>query len=272
MALSSLQTFDSIPRRLSPWGRSLPALLLTPLLLVPLAGRAGPPFVTDDPEPAEYQTWEVNYALAGTRSSWGTQAFAPGADINYGAAPGVQLHAQLQMAYANADGDNGGPHYGLGDTELGLKYRLTPQPADGDDDAWMVSVYPAVELPTGSARRDLGAGHSSVFLPVWVQKGWGQWTFDGGAGYHLNHADGSHNYWSGGTLVLYQFTPELQLGGEVFGSGAAALGERGSTGFSFGGTYKLDKEASLLFSAGRGLSHVSNTNRASAYLGVQVLY
>jgi hypothetical protein len=34
--------------------------------VVPMLARTGPPFVTDDPEPAEYGRWEVNYALTGT--------------------------------------------------------------------------------------------------------------------------------------------------------------------------------------------------------------
>jgi hypothetical protein len=228
---------------------------------------AGPPFVTDDPEPAELHIWEVNYAVNGTHADGVSNAFLPGTDINYGAAPGVQLHAQLQMAYNQSTGST---HYGLGDTELGIKYRLTNETEDASE--WMVSVYPALEIPTGSPSKRLGAGSSSIFLPVWVQTTRGNWTLFGGGGYWLNHGAGSRDAWSAGWAALYQVEEGLQLGGEVFGKNADTANGRGSSGFNLGGVYGLEKDVNLLFSAGRGLSNVANTNQASLYLGLQVIY
>lgn len=241
------------------------------LAAFPQIAFAGPPFVTDDPEPAEFHTWEVNYAVNGSRSTSGTSAYLPGADINYGAAPGVQLHLQLQMAYASGNDSAGGfRHYGAGDTELGIKYRLTEDSEDAAD--WMVSLYPLVELPTGNSNRSLGAGQSSMLLPVWFQTTRGPWQFYGGGGYWLKHGAGYQNAWAAGGVLLYQFTPDLQLGGELFGSTADQVGQPGHAGFNIGGTWHLQKDYALLFSAGRGLAHVAQTNQASAYLGVQVLY
>jgi len=228
---------------------------------------AGPPFVTDDPEPAAFRTWEVNYAANGTLAGISTQAYVPGVDINYGASPGVQLHAQVQMAYAS---DSTGHRIGPGDIELGVKYRLTPETQE--DEGWMVSVYPLLELPTGDAHRALGAGHASALLPLWVQRTLGAWTMYGGGGYWVNQGAGRRNAWAAGWVVLYQWNAGWQLGGEVFGKTSEQAGAPGSSGFNLGGTCKLSEDKSLLFSAGRGLSHVQDSNRASAYLGLQVIY
>lgn len=60
---------------------------------------AGPPFVTDDPEPVEYKHWEVNYAFTETWRRGEASAGLPSADINYGIVPGVQLHLQPRYSF-----------------------------------------------------------------------------------------------------------------------------------------------------------------------------
>lgn len=235
-------------------------------VLLATSAHAGPPFVTDDPEPVDFKSWEVNYAMTGTHNTSGTSGYAPQVDANYGIAPGVQLHFQPQLAYTNTPSRA----YGLGDTEFGVKYRLTPE-SDNERD-WMVSLYPLIEVPTGSAARNLGAGASSAYIPLWFQTTRNGWTTFGGGGYWFNHGDGTRNAWAGGWAALYQFTDRLELGGEVFGKTADVIGERGSTSFNLGGTYNLAKDYSLLFSAGKGLTNVAETNRESVYLALQVLY
>lgn len=242
-------------------------------LLFATAAHAGPPFVTDDPEPVEHRSWEVNYALAATYTKDDDTANLPQIDANYGVAPGVQLHVQPRAAFVHPTDRK--TAYGYGDTELGVKYRLTA--SESDEDRWMVSLYPMLEVPTGSAGRDLGAGAYSTYLPIWLQTTRGRWTTFGGGGYWINRATGARNALSGGWVVLYQFTPRLQFGGEVFGATAStpfndAANGRGSTGFNLGGTYRLAPRYNLLFSAGRGLTNVAASNQASFYLALQVLY
>jgi hypothetical protein len=241
------------------------ALLLAALAETPAF--AGPPFVTDDPEPVAYRTWEINYGATFGRSAAGTAGALPGFDINYGAYPGLQLHAQPQLAYAFHEGTHA---YGLGDTELGVKYRLTA--ATDDERAWMVAVYPMLELPTGSARRNLGAGARSVYLPVWLQTTRGAWTVFGGGGYRKSAAPDAHNAWAGGLTLLYQASDRLQLGGEVFGSTRDADEARGSVGFNLGGVYRMAHGLGLLFSVGHGLRNAGATNRGAAYLGIRATY
>jgi hypothetical protein len=231
------------------------------------SAHAGPPFVTDDPEPVAYQTWEVNYALTGTRDKRQTFAFLPSIDANYGASPSLQLHIQPQIAYNSR---SHGATYGLGDTEVGIKYRLTPE-SDSPED-WMISIYPLYVIPTGSANRKLGAGAPSVYLPIWLQTTRDVWTTYGGGGYWVNSGGSNKNTWAAGWAALYQFTEKLQFGGEVFAKTTDTTNGRSSSGINLGGTYGLVKDYNLLFSAGHGLTNVASTNQASAYFGLQVIY
>ncbi len=241
------------------------ALLVTSLYAVP--AYAGPPFVTDDPEPVAYLHWEVNYGSTFSRSAGHTSGLLPGFDINYGLYPGVQLHAQPQMAYSRGDGMHA---YGVGDTELGIKYRLTPETEDRG--AWMVSIYPMVELPTGSARRGLGVGARSVFLPVWAQTIRGRWTVFGGGGYWRNGAPDAKNAWAGGASMLYQASDKLQVGGEFSGTTPTSVEGRASMFFNVGGVYAATQSLSVLFSAGHGMRNAAATNQGAAYFGLRVAY
>lgn len=228
---------------------------------------AGPPFITDDPEPVDPGRWEVNDALTGTRALGATGAFLPQVDANYGAAPGVQLHVMPQMGYSATPG---GHAFAAANTELGVKWRLTPAPAG--DDEWMVSVYPLHELSSGNANRSLGPGAGSTYLPLWVQTTHGPWTLYGGGGYWINPGDGRKNAWATGWVALYQCTPRLQLGGEVFAQTSPAEGQRGYAAFNLGGSYGLGHGYSLLFSSGQGLANVAQTNQASFYVALQKIY
>jgi hypothetical protein len=78
---------------------------------------AGPPFLTDDPEPVEYQHHEFYLATQQVRTQDGRSGTLPHVEFNYGAAPDLQLHILAPFAF-NSPGD--GPRQkGLGDVELG---------------------------------------------------------------------------------------------------------------------------------------------------------
>ncbi|HEX4504839.1 MAG TPA: transporter [Alphaproteobacteria bacterium] len=237
------------------------------IMISALPAHAGPPFVTDDPEPPEYGTWEINSALAGTLAHGGGDAALPVIDANYGALPDLQLHIQPQMAYVRTPE---GTHFGFGDLEIGAKYRFIEEDADG----WvpMVAFYPLFEIPTGDRRRALGAGVGRTLLPIWAQKTLGKWTVYGGGGYGINPGADGKNAWLAGVVALYQFTEKLQFGGEVYLQTAEAPGDKDAPGFNLGGSYGLAEDLNLLFSAGCGLANASENNRFSGYLGLQVIY
>jgi hypothetical protein len=237
-----------------------------------LAARAfaGPPFLTDDPEPVDYQHWEINFFSAGGHVQGETSGAAPGLEVNYGMLPEVQLHIIMPVAYDKISG--GALHYGYGDTELGVKYRFIDP---GTNDWWpQVAVFPLLEVPTGDVNKGLGAtGEAREFLPIWLQKDFGKWTTYGGGGYWNNPGDGNNNYWFVGWLLQRKITDKLTLGGELFHQTADTIittpTNEGSTGFNLGGTYDFNDNYHLLFSAGRGIQNAETSNLFSYYVAFQ---
>ena len=69
------------------------------LLAEPVGLLAGPPFITDDPEPVEYQHWEWYLASQSFKTPDGWSGTAPHLEVNYGAISNVQLHLIAPLAY-----------------------------------------------------------------------------------------------------------------------------------------------------------------------------
>src|SRR5512135_125106 len=138
------------------------------VVLVALAvGRsapAGPPYTTDDPEPVPLHGWELYLSATRVVGASDRTGDAPHVEVNYGAAPGLQLHAIVPLGWARPAGRP--TTFGLGDVELGAKLRFVEE----SERRPQVGTFPLVELPTGDAGRGLGAGHVRAFLPVWLQK------------------------------------------------------------------------------------------------------
>ena len=214
--------------------------------------RAGPPYLSDDPEPTDYQHYEI-YLFG--NGEWSNHAMAgeTGIDFNYGAAPDLQLTAVLPLAY---DGEG---HRGLGNGELAAKYRFLHQDTDG----WDVSVFPRVFLP--SASRDVGSQHAALLLPLWAEKDFGTWSLFGGGGCVLNRSGDDRNYCLAGAALSHAITSDLRLGVEVFHQSADALDSKASTSFGAGLTYDVNEHYHLLVYWGPGIQNVRKTASADWY-------
>lgn len=241
--------------------RIKPPVLLG-LLCICTVAQAGPPFLTDDPGPVGLHHTEVNLALQGSRAADGASgSFA--ADVNHGCAKETQCHLAVPIAVSRAAGQ--GMQAGIGDVEFGVKYRFINQA----DSGLMAAIYPTVFLPTGDSSRGLGNGRPQVWLPLWLQKSSGPWTWDAGTGYLTNPAPDARNSWFFGLLAQRSFGDRLKLGAELFHRTPVARGAPHTTGFNVGATLKLAKDRNLLFSIGRGLQGVS-LNRGTFYLAYQL--
>ena len=230
------------------WERWRSLLVAGLALLVPAGATAGPPFLTDDPQPVDYQHWELYVASMDFRTAGGWSGDGPHVEVNYGAVPNVQLHVIAPVAY---DAPKDGPsHYGYGDTELGVKFRFVQETKNLP----MIGIFPLLEVPSGSAREGLGTGRTHALLPVWLQKTWGSWTVYGGGGYGINPGPGLRNYGFVGTVLQKQVTKPLLVGVEVYHQTTPVVGGRGDTAFNVGTVFDFSEEHHLLFSAGRSLS------------------
>ncbi len=244
-------------------GTIVAAFTLATLVLsgVP-AAHAGPPFQTDDPDPVDYHHFEM-YAFElsdGTgKNAGGTDFFIPAYEVNYGAAPGLQLHLIVPMDISFAP--SGGPtNFGISDIETGFKYRLVKEAKYIPE----VGIFPFFELPSGNSAKGLGVGSTWYRMPLWLQKSWGpadtQWTSYGGAGEVVvssgGYANGYKDYPFAGLLVQRQLNKKWTLGAELFGHGAegeAATSTRADTMLDLGGIYAFSDGFDLLFAAGRSI-------------------
>jgi hypothetical protein len=213
-----------------------------------LTALAGPPFVTDDPEPVDYQHWEFYIASQHVETVGGWSGTAPHFELNYGVVTNVQLHLIAPLAYNAPSG--GGVNYGYGDTELGVKFRFIQE-----TEQWpQVGIFPLLEIPTGSESQGLGSGHVQAFLPLWLQKSFGGWTLYGGGGYGLNSGAGNENWGFGGVVVQRQVTKNAALGAEIYNRTAMETNGRDDTAFNLGTIVDFSEHQHLLFSAGRSIN------------------
>lgn len=237
------------------------------LLPVALAGfgvvHAGPPYVSDDPEPTDRGHYEIYLYTEGVSAHSGVSGDS-GIDFNYGAGDDLQLTAVVPVEYERPE--DARSVTGVGNIELAAKYRFLHKA----DTGWDVAVFPRVLLPSASER--VGDKHVSLFLPLWVERDWDEWSTFGGAGCALNHGRESRNFCLAGWALAHQFTPQLQLGAELVHQGADTRDARAFTRIGFGLHYDLNENYHLLMSAGPGLEHTAETGRYAWYAALLLTY
>jgi hypothetical protein len=234
------------------------AFVSAPLLILFLCSTvvAGPPFLTDDPEPVAWHHYEAYVFSTVDRSFGSSSRQLPAVEFNMGAAPNLQLHIVIPGVYLTPP-----EAYGIGDVELGAKYRLLQETAKCPE----IGIFPMLEVPSGDSRRGLGNGQVWARLPVWVQKSKGPWTTYGGVGYQVNHAPGMKSSEFAGWLVQRQVTKRLVFGAEVYHQGPQNVGARQATFTDAGGYYNVRENLSVLFMFGHT---VSGDRHTVGYLGL----
>lgn len=248
------------------------SLFLLVMLASPKLWAQGPPFQTDDPTPVDHGHYEA-YVFGGMD---GTPAeidpVGPAFEFNWGAIPNVQLHAILPFGAilpsnnpVYAPGGIGPSAFGLTDIELGVKYGFVKQTKHRPQ----IGSFTMLEIPTGSYAKGLGVGRVWYKLPIWVQKDWGPWSFDGGIGYAIFKQYQYRNYLYGGYLVKRKISKKLELAAEVFSharEGFAAPQTQSSTLIDAGGYYHFKYPGlQLLFAYGHS---IAGQTENYAYLGL----
>ncbi len=236
------------------------ALIATALLLAAAGATAGPPYVTDDPEPVELRHWEVYLSATRFTDSGDRSGDAPHVEVNYGAAPEMQLHVIMPVSYSRPAG--GATTFGLGDIEVGTKYRFLKE-TEGRP---QIGTFPQLELPAGDASRGPGSGHVRLFLPIWIQKRFGKLQTYGGGGYWINPGEGNRDWWFAGWQAQLQVTPFLAPGAEVFWQTAAVEGGSDEGHFNVGFVLDFGERHHLLFSIGRAFHGCDCSHAYVSYL------
>jgi len=217
---------------------------------------AGPPYLSDDPEPTDYRHFEI-YAFSNGMATRGDTSGASGIDFNYGGAPNLQLTATIPVAY---DSPASGPLVGgLGNIELAAKYRFLTQQNAGLD----VAVFPRLFLPSGAS--NVGDQHASFLLPIWMEKDWGPWSAFGGGGCEINRGGDSRDFCLTGLVVTRQIASNLQMGVEIFHQTPDTRGGEATTSLGVGVRYDLSENYHLLGYVGRGIQNADATDRFNWY-------
>jgi hypothetical protein len=238
-------------------------VIATLLMAAPGIAYAGPPYVTDDPQPTDYGHYEVYFYDGGTAVSAGTTSEA-GIDFNYGGLPNLQLTAVIPVEFDDpVDADSA---HGLGNIQLAAKYRFL----HAADVGWDVSVFPRVFLPSASSA--VGDHHTAVLLPLWAEKDWDKWSTFGGGGCELNHGADNTDFCLLGWVLTHKITETLEVGGEIYYQGADTRGGKASTGLGAGVAYDLNTHLHLMGSIGPGLQNAAQANRYTWYAALLFTY
>jgi hypothetical protein len=229
------------------------------LALLTHSALAGPPYVSDDPEPTDYQHFEIYLFNNGTAARAGATGES-GVDFNYGAAPDLQLTATLPAGFDRPVG--GDTSIGASNVELAAKYRFLHQDGFGLD----VSIFPRIFLPSGSNL--VGDNHVSLLLPIWIQKDWsGGWSAFGGGGCTVSQFRAADSCQVGAVLT-YQLLPKLQIGAELFHQTANSNGTPPTTSVGVGWRYDINDNYHLLGYVRRGIENTNETDQVSWYASV----
>ena len=207
--------------------------------------RAGPPYLTDDPDPTDLGHWEI-YAFA---TGEHRQASADsdldadaGFDLNYGPLKGVQLTATVPLSFSHDALSKW--RSGTGDVELAVKYRFL----DDQKSGFSAAIFPRAILPTSSL-----ASHEQTrfLLPLWIKKEFpGGTSVFGGGGYELNPGIGNRDFWQAAAAVTHDLDKTVSLGAEIAWQQPDSIGGTNQTRAGIGTIIKVSDHYALLFSGG----------------------
>ena len=104
-------------------------------------------------------------------------------------------------------------NYGIGDIEVGVKFRFIQE----SKYIPQIGIFPLCEIPAGNPDKELGNGTVQYFLPLWIQKSFGdKWLTYGGYGYWINPGKSDENWSYVGWQAQYQLTEKVSIGAELY--------------------------------------------------------
>ena len=210
--------------------------LSLPLLFGSCQLHAQMPFYTDDTgvtEPNKLHV-EIFDEIDGLQSSQYPDVRQNTANLRANFSPVKGLELDVDAPYLAIDRAAGSQtSRGIGDTNLGAKWKLHEAAPDSVHPSFAVSFY--VELPTGDSRQELGSGLTDYWLNFIVQKPLTESTrmnFNLGLLFAGNTSTGAvgiqtrrGQVYTGGFALLHDVTPRLTLGGELYGGISDGAGQ-----------------------------------------------
>ena len=230
--------------------------------------QGGPPFYTTDPGTPGHLNWEMNFGYMPFLNNGQSLTHTPDVDINFGVGDRIQL--TYENAWLRAWSQGAPAKYGLGQDNVGVKWRFY----DSGEDGMQFSIFPQafINNPNHAAQRGLTPPGSSFLFPVEFTRKIGPIDLNLETGYNIVHL--GPNGWFTGMVVGHEFTGKfrkLELDAEFYSTGTFHPAYAQPT-LDLGGRYKLHRPFILLWMAGRGLEPAkSDQPYFVGYFGVQVL-
>jgi hypothetical protein len=253
----------STSNRFGPWKA---VFFVVCVLVCPAASaQGGPPYYTNDPGTPGNHNWEINLGYMPFEYNSQSIAHTPDVDINFGLGDRIQLtfeNAWLRVANPLSE-----PKCGLGQDQLGFKWRFY----ENEQSGFAMSVFPQVSLnnPNHSADRRITPRSASVILPVEFSKKLGPISLNWEVGYNVVHA-GPDGYLAG-VVVGRDVTENLELDAEFYGVGTFHS-SNGQQTIEGGARYKICPPFILLLMAGRSVQPASHVQPYFVgYFGMQFL-
>lgn len=183
---------------------------------------AAHPIVSDDTGTQGQGHWQYELSHDWGREKDSVQAVTRIKNVSTTLTYGLREDWDLALTLGHDhDSDAASTHSGLGDMLVQSKWRFA-----GSAEGWSMAFKPALSLPTGSASKGFGTGHSTLALGLLAQYASQNWRFLANAGWQWNRnqlAQREH-IWSSSLAALYspqanwtimadwalQRTPDLQ--------------------------------------------------------------
>ena len=247
------------------YSRTITAILLSSAAMT-LSVKAGPPLITDDPDTPGPNHWEINLAATMEKfdSDWGWEL--PLVDINYGLGERIQLKFEIPWNLVDENGQE--LKSGLGNSELGIKWRFLDQENSGI----AMSVYP--QFTFNSLQRSIDRGivddGSEFVLPLQISRTFGDAFVYAEVGYAwLEHGS---NEWGYGIAVEYETSETFKLLGEIHGVAEQDF-QQDELLFNLGFKWHFHENVTLMGSAGRSLREPKGEEEfIISYLGFQFTF
>jgi hypothetical protein len=237
-------------------------LLLTPS---PTRAQGGPPYYTTDPGTPGPNSWEINLGYMPFLYNDSSTTHTPDVDINYGIGERIQL--TYESAWLRVQDGTDKPKYGVGQDQLGFKWRYY----DNQKAGFAISLFPQVSInnPDHSVQRGIVPPGASLLLPMEFTKKVGPIDVNWEVGYNLVHR-GPNGYISG-FIVGHDVTKKLEADAEVFASGTYRhVGDQDTV--DAGLRYKLRPPFIILLMAGRSVAAARDSQPYFVgYFGIQIL-
>jgi hypothetical protein len=252
-----------------------PLVFVMLLAVAPL--QAQQPFVTDDSDTTpkgrfhfEFSNeldWLHRSSLPNVRQN--TASF----ELGYGLFKDVEIGIEIPLlTIFNTAGVVPRRVSGGGDTNVAMKYNFLKERENSRVPAMAIGVN--LEVPTGDTKRQLGSGLADLYLNSIFQKSLSSKTklrWNAGVLFSGNETTGvvgiksRSTVFTGGTSLVKQFKPQLQLGAELTGAFTKAFETgQGQLKTTLGGNYQFRHNASFDF----GL--IAGKFTASPRVGAQV--